>query len=347
PPHHLTEQGLRFVVLEAAERIGQSWRSRWDSLNLFTPAPFSHLPGMACAAGSGRYQTKDELAEYLEAYAARFRLPVRLGCGVERLTRHDGQYLLTAGDHKVAAPHVVVATGAFGAPFMPEFANALDPSIMQLHSSDYRNPDQLADGPVLVVGAGNSGAEIALETAGRHETWLAGRDTGYVPFHMGTLTYRMMTKIPVNRWPGRAIAAAGTGRGHPLISVSPDDLSRVGVRRVPRVESADGGRPVLADGICLDVANVIWSTGYVPDYTWVDLPAFEPHHHPPTHRGVVCGEPGLYLLGLPFQATVASHLIGGVGKDAAYVVRRIVARSRSEAGAERRRRSPSDATAQH
>lgn len=325
--YHLSRRGQDFVVLESAERIGCSWRSRWDSLKLFTPATFSHLPGMACPAAYGQYQTKDELANYLETYAALFDLPVRLGCRVDALTRHEDRYVVTVGVHQMAAAHVILATGAFTAPRIPEFAAKLDPAVMQLHSADYRNPGQLTGGAVLVVGAGNSGAEIALELAKYHETRLAGPDTGYVPFPMGPAAYRMMGRFSVNSWPGRGIAASGTGRGHPLISVRPDDLRRAGVRRLPRVVGVEDGRPLLADGRVQNADAVVWCTGFVPDYSWVDLPFFA-HDQIPRHRGgVVQGEPGLYVLGLPFQATVASHLVGGVGQDAAGVVRRIAARA--------------------
>lgn len=334
--YHLARHHLDFLVLEAGERLGGSWRARWDSLKLFTPAGFSRLPAMACPARTGRYQTKDEMADYLERYARHFAFPVRLGQRVERISRTGDRYLITAGERRIEASHVFVATGPFTTPYTPQLAGDLDPGILQLHSVDYRNPEQLREGPVLVVGAGNSGAEIAEELAARHTTWLAGRDTGYVPFPMGSLVYRMMRRLSVSSWPGRAIAAAGTGRGHPLISVSPDDLAKAGVRRAPRVEGVENGRPLLADGTALDVANIVWSTGFVPDYRWIDLPVLHEDGTPRHHRGIVTTEPGLYFVGLPFQSTVASHLVGGVGADARYLVDRLVRSARSSKGGPRR-----------
>ncbi|CAL9368182.1 putative oxidoreductase CzcO [Streptomyces sp. enrichment culture] len=325
--YHLARQGRDFVVLEAAERLGHSWRSRWDSLRLFTPASYSHLPGMKCGAADGRYQSKDELADYLETYAMSFGLPVRLGSRVESLTRFGDRYVLTVAARPVEAAQVVLATGAFTAPYVPEFADKLDPSVDQLHSVDYRNPGRLKPGDVMVVGAGNSGAEIALELAASHRVWLAGRDTGHVPFPMGAAAYRVMGRLSVHAWPGRGIAASGTGRGHPLISVGPDDLRRAEVRRVPRVVGVEEGRPLLADGRLQDVRTVVWCTGFVPDYSWIDLPFIAPDRVPLHRDGSVRGEPGLHLLGLPFQSTVTSHLVGGVGADAARLVRRLPRRA--------------------
>jgi putative flavoprotein involved in K+ transport len=321
--HFLAQRSREFLILESNRRIGDSWRNRWDSLRLFTPASFDGLPGMRFPAHRSYFPTKDEMAAYLESYAARFHLPVHLGMPVESLVRTDGRFLVAAGGGHFAADRVFVATGPYAAPRVPAYADQLDPGIVQLHSVDYRNPGQLQDGPALVVGAGNSGAEIALELAPRHETLLAGRDTGHIPVALGGIAYRMLGLFTVDTWPGRKLAAWMSGRGHPLIRVRPGDLVEAGVQRVPRLAGVDGGRPVLDDRRVVEVRNVVWCTGFVRDYRWIKLPVFGADGDPMHHRGVVQTQPGLYFVGLPFQSSITSHLIGGVGADARYLVRRL------------------------
>jgi putative flavoprotein involved in K+ transport len=286
-----------------------------------------------------RFPGKDEMADYLEAYAARFRLPVQLGVTVDELVREDGLYLIRSGARWLEAKQVVVATGAYATPRVPEFAARLDPTIAQLHSLEYRNPGQLRDGPVLVVGAGNSGAEIALDLAPGHSVWLAGRETGYVPgdlesygFRVGTVAFQMvMNLLTADTLPGRWVirnARAFTG-GHPLVRIRPSDLLEVGVQRTPRVTGIRGGQPELEDGRVLDVANVVWSTGFVRDFRWIKLPIFDAGGDPIHHRGVVRAMPGLYFTGLPFQSSLLSGLVAGTGTDAKYVVRQIARRVRT------------------
>src|SRR5688572_7753195 len=174
--YHLARRGLRFVILDANARIGDSWRKRWDSLRLFTPARYDGLPGLPFPAPAHAFPTKDDMADYLESYAARFDLPVRTGVRVDQLARQEDRFILSAGGRRFEADNVVVAMATHQVPWVPPFASALDPGVVQLHSGAYRNPAQLRDGRVLVVGTGNSGAEIALEVAARHPTWLSGRD---------------------------------------------------------------------------------------------------------------------------------------------------------------------------
>ncbi len=223
--YELARRGRDFVILDAHDHVGDSWRIRWDSLRLFTPASLNGLPGMPFPAPGEHFPTKDELADYLETYAARFALPVQLGVRVDELTRDGDRYLVSAGVRRLAANHVVVATGAYATPGLPAFASQLDPAITQLHSLDYRNPGQLRDGRVLVVGAGNSGAEIALELAATHQTWLAGRDTGHFPnlfalgglsYQVGRLAFQGLKRLTVDTWLGRSIVRnARAFRGPP------------------------------------------------------------------------------------------------------------------------------------
>jgi len=191
--YHLARRGRRFVILDASQRTGDSWRQRWDSLHLFTPARYDGLPGMPFPAPAFSYPTKDQVADYLEAYAIRFDLPVRSGVRVDRLSRDGDRYVVAAGDSRILADHVVVASGAHHKPRIPAFAVDLDPRILQLDPNRYRDPSQLPAGGVLVVGAGNSGAEIAFEVSRTHPTWLSGPATGHIPIRTGSRWDRLLT----------------------------------------------------------------------------------------------------------------------------------------------------------
>ncbi|WP_458210929.1 flavin-containing monooxygenase [Haladaptatus sp. NG-SE-30] len=331
--YYLQQHDQDFVILDASDRVGDAWRARWDSLRVFTPARYSSLPGMDFPGSPYTFPTKDEVADYLETYAQRFDLPVELGVRVHGLERSGDGFLVTAGDRLIEAANVVVAMASYQIPTIPDFAAELSDDVVQLHTSDYRNPDQLQDGDVLVVGAGNSGAEIALDVASKHTTWLSGRDVGHVPFHidswvgrhlgapfvMRVLFHRILTTgTPI----GRRIRPKVLSQGGPLVRTKPSDLAAVGVERVPRTTGVRDGRPVVGDDI-LDVENVIWCTGFHPDFSWIDLPIFDGKEQPkePVHvRGVVPDEPGLYFVGLFFLYAMTSGLFTGVGRDAEYVV---------------------------
>ena len=329
--YHLARRGRPFLVLEANEQIGDSWRSRWDSLRLFTPARFDSLDGMRFPSAPGYFPTKDEMADYLAAYAKRFELPVRTAVRVTSLTREGDRYILsTASGARYEAANVVVAMATLQKPQVPSFSTDLDPSIVQLHSSEYRNLSQLRPGPVLVVGAGNSGAEIAHETARNgHTTWMSGRDVGRIPFRFGSVARSALTRVmlrvvfhrvlTVDTPIGRKVRPKMLQHAAPLIRATPDVLAAAGVTRVPRVAGARGGRPLLADGRGLDIANVIWCTGYHPGFSWIDLPVFDEDGQPRQDRGVVRNEPGLYFVGLNFLYAMSSTMIHGVGRDADHI----------------------------
>ena len=343
--YYLQQQGRDFVILDGGERIGDAWRARWDSLRLFTPARYDGLPGMPYPAPPHYFPPKDEMADYLESYAEHFDLPVRLGVWVDSLRREGERFVLTAGERRFEADNVVVAMATYQVPWTPTLAQKLDPGIVQLHSADYRNPSQLQEGNVLIVGAGNSGSEIGLEVARAHATWMSGRDVGHVPFRIETrlaqhlfiplvirfLFHRIMTvDTPI----GRKMRPKFLGRGGPLVRVKPQDMDAAGIRRVSKTVGVEDGRPVMADGQVLDVANVIWCTGYRPDFSWIDLPVFGGKKHPyePQHeRGIVPDMPGLYFVGLFFLYALTSSLLTGVGRDAAYIARAIAARSEASA----------------
>src|SRR5829696_10181371 len=252
--YHLAKRGLPFVILDANERIGDAWRKRWDSLHLFTPARYSGLTGWRFPAPAASFPTKDEMADYLESYAARFELPVRSGVEVDRLSREGDRLMITSGKRRFEAERVVVATGANQLPKVPPFADELLSSIIQLHSSHYRRPSELQEGAVLVVGAGNSGAEIALEVSRLHPTYLSGKPSGQLPLRHGAAGARFL--FPVVRFVGHHVLTLRTpmGRkaqprfishGAPLIRVKLKDLAAAGVEQVPRTVGMEDGRPAL------------------------------------------------------------------------------------------------------
>jgi putative flavoprotein involved in K+ transport len=333
--YHLSRRDRQFVILDANERIGDAWRKRWDSLRLFTPARYDGLAGWRFPAPAVSFPTKDEMADYLESYAARFDLPVRTSVKVDGLSREGDGYVVASGDRRFEAEHVVVATGANQVPKVPAFADELHSSIVRLHSSQYRHPSQLQKGPVLVVGVGNSGAEIAFEVSRTHPTFLSGKPSGQIPFRHGPAMARFV--FPVIRFVGHHVLTLRTpiGRkvqpkfishGAPLIRVKLKDLAAAGVKQVPRTVGTEGGRPALEDGRVLDVSNVIWCTGFREEFPWTDLPVFGEDGHPLHERGVVVGEPGLYFVGLLFQYAATSDVLPGVGRDAEYIAKHIASR---------------------
>jgi putative flavoprotein involved in K+ transport len=332
--YHLSRLGLSYAIVDASDRIGDAWRNRWDSLRLFTPNRLNKLPGMPFPGFHWGFPSKNEMADYLESYARRFDIDVQTGLKIERLSRDGDRFVATAGGRRFEADNVVVAMSSWQKPRVPEFASELDPGIVQLHVAEYRNPDQLQEGPVLVVGAGNSGAEVAKEVARTHEVWLSGPDTGSIPFRPESVAARILmpfigrvifhrvltTSTPI----GRRARPKMVSTGEPLIRVKPKDLTEAGVERVPRVTGVEVGRPELEDGRRIDVANVVWCTGFHPGFSWIDLPALG-SEGPVHRRGIVESEPGLYFLGLKFLYSVSSEQIHGVGRDAAHIADDIAA----------------------
>lgn len=331
---YLAQQRRDFVILDAGTRVGEAWRSRWDSLRLFTPAKYNGLPGLPFPGDPLAFPTKDEQADYLEDYASRFHLPVRPNTAVTRLT-HDGQrFQVTAGTQRWTAANVVLATGACQLPRTPGFAADLPSDVVQLHSRDYRNPAQLKHGPVLVVGVGNSGAEIALETSRTHESWLAGKPSGELPFRHGRAAARFV--FPVVRFAGLHVLTTNTPVGRralpkiasmarPLIRTKLADLRAAGVHLVPRVTGVGDGDVMLDGGQRLRVANVIWCTGFTEAYPWLDIQALPANWREQQHRGIVDALPGLYLLGKELIFAEASETLPGVGRDAKYLAKRLAA----------------------
>lgn len=338
--YELGQAGRDCLVLDGASRVGDHWRHQWDSLRLYSPARYDSLPGLPFPGDPWHFPGKDEVADYLETYARQHALPVRLDTRVSRLSvAPSGEYLVEtqAGDY--LADNVVVATGTFGrTPNVPGFAADLDPGIHQLHSSSYRRPSQLPDGPVLVVGASHSGFDVAYEVALDHPTILAGRGHGQIPVPHGSRRFNLMLPAIWFVWGHVLNRRNPVGRkemeeirfhGGPALRVRSEDLSSRGVERVEdRVTGVDGGRPVLGGDRVVDVATVVWATGFRQEFGWIDVPGVVGDDGwPREERGVVADASGLYFCGLSMQSSFRSMLIGGVGADAAHVARQIAARS--------------------
>jgi putative flavoprotein involved in K+ transport len=335
--YHLARRGLRFVILDAHKRVGDAWRNRWDSLRLFTPARYAGMPGLPFPGRSDLAPTKEQMADYLEGYAKRFSLPVRSGTRVERLGKRGGRFEVTAGGERFEAENVVVAMANYQTPYVPEFARDLNPCIVQLHSHEYRNPGQLRKGGTLVVGVGNSGADIAMEVSRTHPTMISGKESGHIPFPIDTLFARLFL-VRLVRFVGHHVLTLSTpigrklrpkllSRAAPLVRVKPKDLVAAGIERVSKVAAVRTGLPVLADGRALEVTNVIWCTGYRPGFSWIDLPIFGEGGKPVHDRGVVANAPGMYFVGLHYLYSMTSATVIGVGRDAERVARAIASRS--------------------
>jgi putative flavoprotein involved in K+ transport len=338
--YHLKRRGRPFLIVDGNERVGDNWRHQWDTLRLYTPAKYDGLPGLPFPGETWHYPGKDEVADYLERYALHWDLPVRMSTRIDRLRADPGGgYVATLGTDTITCDSVVVATGSFGrTPYVPAHAADLDPSIRQLHSSEYRRPSQLQPGRVLVVGASHSGADIAYEVAQTHETVLCGRDCGQIPVRLESRRARLGFPVLVFMWRHLITRRTPMGRkemdevrfhGGPHLRVKREDLAVRGVERVlSRVSGVADGRPVLDDGHVVDAANVVWCTGFRQVFDWIDLPILGEDGWPVEYRGVVERAPGLFFCGLSFQFAFSSMVFPGIGRDSDYVARQIVSRAR-------------------
>ena len=323
--HFLARQGRRFVILERADAIGAAWRERWDSLILFTPRRYDSLPGLPFPGDPDGYPTRDEVVAYLEQYAAAFDLPIELGSAVRSLTKGDGHFVLELDERRIEADQVVVATGPFQQPRTPEFADELAPEVAQRRSTEYRNPGDLPTGRVLVVGGGNTGFQIAEELAGSREVHLSvGSHQPAVPQRvLGRDLFWWLDRAGLMRRSTSSRIGRRMRRRDPvLVGSSPRSIARQGVRLRPRAVAASGRTIGFEDGSQLEVDAVIWATGYRPEHSWISVPAIDREGRLRHRRGVT-DTPGLYLLGLSWQHTRGSALLGWVKEDAEYIARRV------------------------
>ena len=333
--YHLAQRGLKFVILDVGSETGQVWRSRWDSLTLFTPAQYSGLPGMAFPSPKDTYPSKDDVATYLQSYASALHLPVRLNAKVVSLTQRDGAYVVATADEEFTASQVVVATGPFQIPFVPLIAGDLDETVFQIHSADYRNPAQLPEGGrVLVVGGGNSGFQIAEELAATRKVDLAvGKRVPSLPQRLlgkdlfWWLSWIGFMNISTDSRLGRRLAKRDV-----LIGSSPSALRHSGVTLRKRLTRAKGRRAVFDDGSEVDIDSIVWATGYRSDFSWIYIPTIKEESGDIIHRRGVTDAPGVLFIGLTWQHTRGSALIGFVGDDAAFIEGRIGSRLEDRAG---------------
>jgi putative flavoprotein involved in K+ transport len=329
--YQLTERERFFEIVDAGPALGHVWRSRWDSLRLFTSTRYNNLPGLPFPAISDPYPGKDQVAEYLNAYAAKFELPVRLNTTVTSLTRTNGVYVAKAGEEALHARQVVIATGPFHVPFTPPIAAQLDPNVHQIHSVDYRHPDALPRGRVLVVGGANSGCQIALELSATRDVELSvGRRIPTIPQRpLGRDIWSWATRLRLDRVTADSRLGRRLAGRDQIIGAGPRQLARRhGVRLRKRVTQASGRTMTFADGGASNFDTVIWATGFTMDNSWIDVPGVTDDRGQIRQARGITPSPGLYTLGLTWQHTRGSALIGWVGNDAAFLAEQIESMAR-------------------
>jgi putative flavoprotein involved in K+ transport len=322
--YHLARQGRRFIIVDGADSIGSAWRSRWDSLVLFTPRRYSGLPGLSFPGDLDGYPRRDEVIAYLEQYAATFELPIELESAVHSVTSKNGGFVVGLDGGQIEADQIVVATGPFQVPLVPALAGDLAPEVFQTHSTGYRRPEDVPERTVLVVGGGNTGFQIAKELAATHTVHLAvgsrqkplpqrllGRDLFWWLTKTGLINKSVDTRF------GRRASQQDI-----LLGSSPRQLARFGIEVKPRATGASGRVVSFADGSQLEVDAVIWATGYRHDHAWIKLPVTDSDGRI-SHRRGVTDVPGLYFLGLSWQHTRGSALIGWVGDDAEFIAKQV------------------------
>jgi putative flavoprotein involved in K+ transport len=327
--YYLKQTNLSFLILDKGESIGEVWKNRYDSLELFTPCAYSSLPGLQLEGPQNEYPTKDDIANYLSTYAYRFKLPVKLKIVVQEIHKTEsGGFRITTDKEGFTAKNVVIATGAFQKPHFPEFRNTLSDDVLQLHSSQYKNFKQLRDGPVLVVGGGNSGSQIAVELSKDRKTYLSvSHKIKFVPQDiMNRSIFSWLDKLGIYR------ANVNSKMGQflkkqpdPIFGFELKSLIRDGKVIVkPRTISIHNDHFVFEDNSEVHVNNVIWSTGFRSDYTWIDIAEVFDENNQPLHQRGITSVKGLYFLGLPWQSSRGSALLQGVGADAEYLLNNIL-----------------------
>jgi len=331
--YYLKKSGLHFVILDAHEKTGDPWRERWDSLKLFTPRPFAALPGKKLSKRYSYYPTKDETAEYMEAYADEFALPIHHGCTVEKVTKQGDRFIVETTDTVYRAKQIVIATGPYNRPFIPDAATGLDTTVYQLHSSDYKNPAQIPRGDVLVVGGGNSGAQIAEDLHHTHSVTLAtSGEPRFLPESIGGLSiYWLFYIFGLLRGRKRSVAAWYIDRKkEAVLGQNTEVLIRENkVQLIPyRVTGCEGTKVSFDDGSSRQVSSVIWTTGFKADYSWIDIDGVTNEEGTPLHQDGVSSIDGLYFMGLFRQSRLNSSIIDGIGADARHIAT-YIARTKS------------------
>ncbi|MET3697896.1 putative flavoprotein involved in K+ transport [Bacillus oleivorans] len=322
--YYLKQTGLSFVLLDANKKIGESWRQRYDSLVLFTPRAYSSLPGLPMTGDQEGFPAKDEVASYLEEYVDHFDLPVMLNTKVNTVSKSDFGFEIRTNKGVIEAKQVVIASGAFQKPYIPIGLNESKHDMFQMHSSSYRAPSQIPDGPVLVVGGGNSGAQIAAELAEERQVFIA------VSQRFKFLPLRLLGKSIFFwlEWIGLLYAGVDTKKGKwfrkqsdPIFGKELQSLiTKKKIVVKPRVEKVQANEAVFSDKSKLTIRNIIWATGFTPSYDWIDIAGAVSSEGKPIHERGVSPVRGLYFIGLPWQYQRGSSLICGVARDAKFLI---------------------------
>jgi putative flavoprotein involved in K+ transport len=328
--YHLSQRGLRFQIVDAGEDLGQTWRQRWDSLKLFTAAQYDNLPGMAFPAPRDSYPGKDDVADFLQAYATKFELPVALKTKVKSL-RHNELYEVETDQGQILAHNVVIATGPFQSPFIPRMAKDLDLDVFQIHSIDYRRPDSIPSERVLVVGAANTGCQIALELSATHDVEIsAGQHLPTVPQRpMGRGVWWWATLVGLTRITFGSRLGKRLSTRDQVIGGGERELKRNGVMVRPRLSGAAGRSVTFADDTSSEYDAVLWATGFRTDHSWIEIPQVKDEQGRVQHDRGITASPGFYVLGLTWQHTRTSALLGWVTNDAEFLAEHITSRSAS------------------
>jgi putative flavoprotein involved in K+ transport len=330
--YYLKKQNIDFLILDGELQTGDTWRRRWNSLRLFTPAWNNGMPGHPFPGDQHSFPAKDEAADFLLEYKEKFKLPVLYDARVILVKKTAYGFQVMLKDRTLETQNLVIATGNYSIPKIPAFANELNTDIRQLHSSNYKSPVDLPRGPILVVGAGTSGFQIAMDLLYEKRTvFIAGKPTPQIPDFIFKYfgkqfvwvnKYILNTSTPMGR---KFQAAILQGRGAPLIHISPEAVRQAGVKILPRLKGVQNGFPVTEDGEMIKISAIVWCTGFHADYSWMDMPgAIAANGYPDTFRGISAKYPGLYFVGSSFQYSLTSTWMGGVGRDADYIVRHLL-----------------------
>ena len=326
--YYLKKTNDDFIILDEENETGDSWRKRWDSLRLFTPSEHDGLPGFPFPAKHGTMPTKEEMADYLSNYVIKFSLPVRLKTKVLELKKITDGYEINTTEGKIEASNVIVATGTNPKAYIPAFAKDLSKKIVQIHSSEYKNPQSFPASDTMVVGVGTSGVEIAVELSKSRRTFISGKPKTHIPDfifrYAGALFWFIIHNILTIKTPaGKKARPKVLKNGAPLISVSMKDIKETNIEHLPRLKGVQDGIPLLEDGKIFQVSSIVWATGYKPDFSWIKLNITEDNGWPKAPRGISKEYEGLFFMGMAFQFGLTSGLVGGVGRDAAFVVTHI------------------------
>ncbi|WP_243355233.1 flavin-containing monooxygenase [Bacillus litorisediminis] len=322
--YYLKEAGLSFLLLDANSQIGDSWRQRYESLVLFTPRAYSSLPGLPMRGDQEGFPSKDEMAAYLEEYVKHFNLPVMLDTIVKKVSKNDRGFEISTNHGVLGAKQVVIASGAFQKPYIPILFNESESDLFQIHSSSYRSPSQIPDGPVLVVGGGNSGAQIAAELTDDREVFMAvSHPFKFLPLRvLGKSIFFWLERF------GLLHAGIDTKKGKwfqkqsdPIFGKELKSLlAQKKITLKPRVEKIQSNEVIFADKSKQSIRNIIWATGFTPSYDWIDIDGVTSRDGKPIHKRGLSPVKGLYFIGLPWQYQRGSALICGVGRDAKFLI---------------------------